>query len=376
MKTAGIYIHIPFCTIKCNYCDFYSITDSESMIPRFIKAICKEIEECPIDTSKWRFDTMFIGGGTPSLIEADNIEKILCSIRKKFDLDYIEEFTLEANPGEAPKNRLKQLKLLGINRLSIGVQSLQPELLKFLTRIHSREDVFKTFNNARSIGFENINCDLIYSIPGQTKNMWLDDLKTIIDLNPDHISAYTLTVEKGTNLFKMVKNKTVSMPNENQTSQWFLDTHEILLLNGYKPYEISNFSKPGLECIHNIHYWEIDPYLSFGPSAHSFDGRKRWNNTRSLTKYLEKIESDQTPISKIEKLSKLNKINEYIGFGLRMNKGITINNIPETYKPKFENNLKLIKKKYPNCFVKVDSFIALSKKGMLYSDIIIPDLLI
>ena len=375
MKTAGIYIHIPFCTIKCNYCDFYSITENEGLIPRFIKAICKEIEQCSIDTSEWKFNTIFIGGGTPSLIKAIEIEKVLLSIDNKFGLEYIEEFTLEANPGEAPKPQLKQLKNLGVNRLSIGVQSMQTKLLKFLTRAHSTKDIYRVFNNARSIGFDNINCDLIYSMPGQTRHMWLDDLKTIIKLDPEHISAYTLTVEKGTDLFKMVKNKMVIMPTNKQTSDWFLDTHELLFLNGYIPYEISNFAKPGLQCMHNMHYWEIDPYLSFGPSAHSFDGSKRWNNVRSINQYLEKIESNRTAISKTEKLSEIDKINEYIGFGLRMNKGISLKNIPETYRLKFEHNVKIINEKYTDCFIRSDSSITLSKKGMLYSDNIIPDLL-
>ena len=205
--------------------------------------------------------------------------------------------------------------------------------------------------------------------------MWVDDLETIIKLGPDHISAYTLTVEKGTDLFKMVKNKTVIMPSENQIGNWFIDTHELLQFNGYSPYEISNFSKPDLQCMHNLHYWEIDPYLSFGPSAHSFDGSKRWNNFRSLNHYLESIESCKTPISKIEKLSKKDKINEYIGFGLRMNKGVTLKKIPETYRLEFQNNLIQIRKKYKDCFLKNDSSLSLSKKGMLYSDNIIPELL-
>ena len=376
MKTAGIYIHIPFCAIKCNYCDFYSITNSESFIPRFIKAICKEIKNCKIDTTKWKFDTIFFGGGTPSLLKAQQTEQILQAIETKFSLNNIKEFTIEANPGEAPRDRLKDLKTLGINRLSIGVQSMQNKLLKFLTRIHSREDVFTIFKNARSIGFENINCDLIYSIPGQSKSMWIDDMKILIDLNPDHISAYTLTVEKGTDLFQMVKSKIVKMPDENKTSDWFVDTHELMISKGYYPYEISNFSKPGLECLHNIHYWEIDPYLSFGPSAHSFDGSKRWNNTRSLSQYLEKIESNKTPISKIEELSEIEKINEYLGFGLRMTKGIILNNIPKTYQEDLKNNLKLIQNKYPNCLVSTPSTLALSKKGILFSDNIIPDLML
>ena len=177
-------------------------------------------------------------------------------------------------------------------------------------------------------------------------------------------------------LGKMVKNKMVIMPSENQTGNWFIDTHELLQYNGYSPYEISNFSKPSLQCMHNLHYWEIDPYLSFGPSAHSFDGSKRWNNVRSLNHYLENIESCKTPISKIERLSKKDKINEYIGFGLRMNKGVTLKKIPESYRLEFQSNLIQIRKKYKDCFLKNDSSVSLSKWGMLYSDNIIPELLL
>ena len=212
MQTAGIYIHIPFCAVKCIYCDFYSITDREKSIKRFINAISNEINQCSVDVSECVFDTIFIGVGTTSLLNGHQVETIISALNKKFNLSNITEFTLEANPGEAPIDNLKAFKSLGINRLSIGVQSLQPKLLKFLTRIHNREQVFEIFNNARTVGFKNINCDLIYSIPGQTWKMWEKDLHEIFDINPEHISAYNLTVEKGTDLFKMVKKNTVIMP--------------------------------------------------------------------------------------------------------------------------------------------------------------------
>lgn len=376
MKSAGIYIHIPFCSIKCMYCDFYSITEKGDIIQKFIDAITKEIDRCTIDVSEWSLDTVFIGGGTPSILEVNEIEKILSSLYKNFDLSNLKEITLEANPGEAPIERLKSLNYLGINRLSIGVQSLQPELLKFLSRIHDSKQIYDTFDNARSAGFQNINCDLIYSIPDQTLEMWLNDLEAIINLEPEHISAYTLTVEKGTELFKMVANKNVHMPDDSQNSEWFIKTRDKLILNDYHPYEISNFSKPNLECRHNLHYWRIDPYLAFGPSAHGFDGYNRWNNVRNLNNYIEKLTSGEPPISKIERLTPLDKINEYIGFGLRMDKGITLDKIPQPFRMSFESNLLSIDKKYPNCFLKIGANIALSQTGLLFSDQIIPDLLL
>ena len=207
MKKAGIYIHIPFCTVKCLYCDFYSITEREDNIQRFINAIIKEIERCNSDVSDWTIDTIFIGGGTPSLLNGKQIEKIISALSKKFDLSNLIEFSIEVNPGEAPTEHLKLYKDNGINRLSIGAQSLQPKLLKFLTRMHDRKEIFQTFNSARDIGYDNINIDLIHSIPGQTLKLWESDLEEIIKLKPEHISSYSLTVEKGTELFGMVKKK-------------------------------------------------------------------------------------------------------------------------------------------------------------------------
>ena len=375
MKYAGIYIHIPFCAVKCMYCDFYSITDSEDAIPQFVEAMCWEITNCTIDVSDWEFDTIFIGGGTPSLLKAIHIDGILSCLNKSYDLSNVKEFTIEANPGEAPKDRLKDLKSMGINRLSIGVQSLQPQLLKFLTRIHSKEQVFETYNNARLSGFNNINCDLIYSIPNQTLNMWEQDLNTIIKMEPEHISAYALTVEKGTDLFSMVYNNKISMPSDRQGGKWFIKTHDILSDNGYQAYEISNFSKAGFECRHNLHYWDIDPYLAFGPSAHGFDGIHRWNNARSLDQYMERIRTEKSPISKIERMELFDHLNELIGFGLRMRKGVDINMIPVDHQKEFQKKIVLVSKKYPDCFQSTSDIISLTQRGMLYSDRIIPELI-
>ncbi|MEE3188681.1 MAG: radical SAM family heme chaperone HemW, partial [Candidatus Neomarinimicrobiota bacterium] len=313
MKSAGIYIHIPFCAVKCIYCDFYSITDRENSIPRFINAIVKEIETCTVDVSNWKLETIFIGGGTPSLLNGRNIESILNALERKYDLAQIKEWTMEANPGEAPLERLKDFRSLGINRLSMGVQSLEPDLLKFLTRIHSANQVFETYEHARNAGFENINCDLIYSMPGQSWEIWERDLLRVLDLKPDHISAYTLTLEKGTELYQFVKKGQVTMPEEDQTGGWFLKTHGILNSHGYSAYEISNFAKPGMECRHNLHYWRIHPFLAFGPSAHGFNGSNRWGNVRSLDQYLTQIESGNTPISMKESLTQKNLTNELIG---------------------------------------------------------------
>ena len=376
MKSAGIYIHIPFCAVKCIYCDFYSITDRENSIPRFINAIVKEIETCTVDVSNWKLETIFIGGGTPSLLNGRNIESILNALERKYNLAQKKEWTMEANPGEAPLERLKDFRSLGINRLSMGVQSLEPDLLKFLTRIHSANQVFETYEHARNAGFENINCDLIYSMPGQSWEIWERDLLRVLDLKPDHISAYTLTLEKGTELYQFVKKGQVTMPEEDQTGGWFLKTHGILNSHGYSAYEISNFAKPGMECQHNLHYWRIHPFLAFGPSAHGFNGSNRWGNVRSLDQYLTQIESGNTPISMKESLTQKNLTNELIGFGLRMNEGIDLAQIPERYLNQFITNLESAREKWSDVLILRDSSVSLTKKGMVYTDAVGVDLML
>lgn len=375
MKKAGIYIHIPFCAIKCMYCDFYSVAERNDQIPSFIETIVKEIEIYDIENDNLTFDTIFIGGGTPSMIDAFSLEKIINALDKKLNLSNISEFTIEANPGEAPKERLKDFLDLGVNRLSIGVQSLHQTILTFLTRIHNAEQVLETFRNARQVGFNNISCDLIYCVPNQTWKMWEKDLNQIISLEPDHISAYNLTVENGTTLFDLVKTKQIIMPFDDECSDWFLKTHQLLEENKYKGYEISNFSKDKMECKHNIHYWEIDPYLAFGPSAHGFDGEKRWNNVRSLNKYMQKIESGKSPISKLEHLSEIDLLNEALGFGLRMKNGFDIRLVPSHLLKKFRDKLDLVNEKYLDLIKIENDFLILTINGMVLSDQIIPELL-
>ena len=265
---------------------------------------------------------------------------------------------------------------MGINRVSIGAQSFQPNLLQFLTRIHNRDQIFETYDNARDAGFDNINCDLLYSIPGQTWSNWSDDLDAVSAMSPEHISAYTLTAEKGTELFSMVLNNKLTMPKREQEGKWFLKTHEILSRNGYEAYEVSNFSKPGYECNHNLHYWNIEPYLAFGPSAHGYDGQYRWNNSRSLDQYISCILAGKSAISMREKISAIEHVNEKIGFGLRMKKGFELKGIPKKYHKKIKKNIENAQEKYPDCINTKGNNITFTQKGMLYADELIPSILI
>lgn len=375
MVKAGIYIHIPFCKTKCFYCDFYSVAGRDEVIPRFIKALLKEIESYELNKN-WIFDTLFIGGGTPSLMQPGQIESILKVLQSKFDITQIKEITMEANPGETPLNKLMDFKSLGINRLSIGTQSLNRRLLKFLTRLHSPEDVFITVKAARTAGFDNINCDLIFNIPGQSLNTWKKDLKSIIALEIEHLSCYSLTVEENTILFQNVKQGKIIMPGEDQSADLYKWTQDKLQKTGYDQYEISNWSRPQRECAHNLHYWEIEPYLAFGPSAHGFDGQKRWFNYRNLDIYLKAVENNRSPIEQENKITSLELTNEIIGFGLRTKAGINLAKIPPDMKKKAISSIRKGKLKWGKYFKEEGEKLSLTPSGFAFADAIAVDLML
>ena len=376
MQTSGIYAHIPFCKAKCIYCDFYSVAGQDEKIDNFVKALISEIEQYSVDTSKWTFDTIFIGGGTPSLLNANQMERIITAFNNKYELSNILEFTVEVNPGEASKEKLKDFYSLGINRLSMGVQSFKPELLQFLSRIHSAEDVFRTFQSARDASFENINCDLIYNIPGQSLKDWQNDLDKLTEMNPEHISAYSLTVEQNTKLFELVQNNTIKMPVDELHQQYNDITYTILRNNNFQQYEISNYSKSNRECLHNLHYWENDKYLGFGPSAHSYDGKKRWNNFNDLNKYISLIENNKSSVETFDNITEIKKINEIIGFGLRMVNGFDLSKIPTDLRKSFDKTLHHTQIKYHQMIIKENNRIKLTQKGMNFADAIAVELMI
>ena len=375
MKKAGLYIHIPFCKVKCVYCDFYSITKKEGQIPIFTKCLLKEIDNYKHYAGKWKFDTIFFGGGTPSLLPAKYLEQILQKLHDTFDTSNVQEVSLEANPGEAPLQHLKDIRNLGVNRLSMGFQSFNDKILQQLGRLHKSKDCLTIFNNARKAGFDNINTDMIFNIPGLSSNEWKKDLHTITDLDPEHISAYSLTVEPETKLFNLVKNKKVLMPIEDIDIEQFLTTEEILSNNGYNHYEISNYCKETKECKHNLHYWKLSPYLSFGPSAHSHDLKKRWWNVRSLDDYITSISSNKNPIQDSELLSRKDSYNEIILNGLRLSNGINRDLLKEYQDIINNKSLEKINKRW-DCISITDKNIKLTNKGFLFVDEITQELFI
>ena len=376
MQTAGIYIHIPFCRKKCLYCDFYSIPNADDLIQPFIDALCIEIEQCNIDISDWHFDTCFIGGGTPSILHPNQLEQLLTALEKHFNIHHFSEFTIEANPGEISENALNQFRSLGINRLSLGIQSLNSNNLKTLDRIHTPEQAIQSIELAKKIGFDNISCDLIYGIPNQSIQSWKETLKTVIKLQPEHLSAYELTVEPKTPLYSMVASNKIQMPSDLSILKKSQLTHNLLNENGYDKYEVSNYSIPGKKCVHNLHYWRIEPYLGLGPSAHSFDGTQRYSNLIDLHLYIDNLQNNKSVQNHQETLTEIQLTNEKIGFGLRMKEGINLNSFSKSQQEQITISLSITQDKWPGCIQICDGQISLTEKGIIFADTIAVDLFI
>ena len=316
------------------------------------------------------FDSIFLGGGTPSIIPSEYLEKIFLKLSSHIDIANVKEITIEANPGESPKDRLKEYRELGINRISFGFQSLDDNLLKFLDRLHQANDCIIAYNDARDAGFENINADMIFNIPGQTIETLSNDLKVVTELAPEHISCYSLTVEKGTMLYNNVSKGKVKMPDEKLDYNMYKTTTSIMIGSGYQQYEASNYAKDNKQCRHNLHYWNLDPYLAFGPSAHGYDGNKRWWNHKSLDKYISDIQSKKLPVNNSEFLSIKDHYNEMIMNGLRTSTGINIQKlISLNDKANFDDMIK----RWPQLTIK-DDYLKLANNDFMLLDEITSDL--
>ena len=327
MKTelsAGLYLHVPFCKTKCPYCDFYSVTSAAATITsRWSEAVIAEAR-------KYRefpglFKTLYFGGGTPSLLSEAVLEKVVMKLREIFDLENLTEVTIEVNPEDITKAKLRRFKELGFNRISLGVQSFRDEELKFLGRRHDSEDSRRAFEMIREAGFKNVSIDLIHSLPGQSLSAWEYSLKMATGFRPEHISCYQLTIKEGTRFGKLFSSGKLREMAEDIQREIFIRTSNFLCNNGYRHYEVSNFSMgEGNESKHNSLYWEHVPYLGLGPSAHSFDGAKRWWNVGSVAGYCEELEKKRAPVADSELLTDDELTLETLFLGLRTRKGISM----------------------------------------------------
>jgi oxygen-independent coproporphyrinogen-3 oxidase len=289
----SIYIHIPFCTHRCAYCDFNTYAGQESSIPAYVDALCREIEF--VGTSSRREDptrsvhTIFFGGGTPSLLTPDQFDVIYQALRDYFTFTDDVEITTEANPGTVSYADLMEWRRIGINRISYGVQSANTEELRMLERIHNFLDVIEAVKFARKAGFENLNLDLIYGLPEQNLVTWQTTVKRILDLHPEHLSAYALTLEHGTPFGNWASKGLLPLPDPDLAAEMYEWLSETLEANGYVQYEISNWAKPGYECRHNLQYWRGLPYLAFGAGAHGYANGYRYSNVLRIKTYIDRI---------------------------------------------------------------------------------------
>jgi len=366
---AGIYIHIPFCISKCPYCSFFSITDLSFKEP-FLQALNREINLSP--GKHLKFDTLYIGGGTPSIIGSNSIAEIVNNTVSAFNFASDAEITLEANPATLNKKNLKHFKNSGVNRLSIGIQSFNQENLKFLGRIHSGKDAVSAVDLAHNAGFENISIDLIYGIPGQTKKTWLNDMQQGIDMHPTHISCYTLTFEAGTNMEKRLQRKKFSPMPEAEICNLMNLTSDFLSAKGYLHYEISNYA---LVCgsydyrsKHNEKYWSAVPYIGLGPSAHSFTEPVRYKNVSCVKKYIESLIKGRLPIEEKELLTRYQRMTEEVLLGFRKTDGFDMDIFNQKFKiifsEKFYDQIKMLEKH--NLLQIKKNRCRLTQKGMLY----------
>jgi len=313
---AGIYLHIPFCDTKCIYCDFYSITN-HSKKTEFLSSIKKEIQFYSKQLADRKFDSIFFGGGTPSLLSYDEFTAIFDELYSNYNISSDTEITIEANPGTLDLNKLGVFKKLPINRISFGVQSFIDSELQFLTRIHSAKQAKESILAAKAAGFDNVNLDMIFALPGQTMDSWKYNLDEAIKLDTKHISAYSLIFEKGTMLYSMRDKGQVQNADIELEQEMYEYTMQHLSDAGYRQYEISNYAKPGYECRHNLKYWTLEEYISFGPSASSYIGNKRWTNIKNIGRYIELVDSGKPAHGFIETIDKDTSVTEHIMLGLR-----------------------------------------------------------
>ncbi len=349
LNVPGLYIHIPFCFSKCEYCGFHSVTD-QSKIPTFIECLLKEMSlyKDYFDV----FDTVYIGGGTPSILNRKQLGMILDGVYKNFSIPAFSEITCEVNPGDLSLNFLRSLRAMGVNRLNIGVQSFDDKLLSFLGRRHSASESIAALENSRKAGFKNIGIDLIYGIPEQNIKHWLKDLQKMLSFETEHVSCYELTLEPGTPLDYSYRNGNLSMHKEDALYKFFTETSKFMETSGYIHYEVSNFARrTKLQSRHNQKYWNHTPYLGIGPSAHSFLHNRRWWN-HYLDNYLRLLKEGSSTVCDAETLSLKQLRDEALYLGLRTRKGINLKDFS------FRFNYDLLKEKK----VPLDIFL---KKGLL-----------
>ena len=373
----GIYVHVPFCRSKCQYCDFYSVTTRETrVLDGYVDAVCRHIKEAGALAPDYLVDTVYFGGGTPSLLGPDALAQILSAIRKSFDVADTAEITFEANPDSVSDRLLRRLRGEGFNRVSLGVQCDDDEILKKLGRPHNFEQAVLAVEKIRKRGFRNLSLDLMYGLPGQSLEAWEQTLENVLSLEPEHISCYGLKVEEGTPLYEY--RQYCNLADDDTQADMYLAAVEILRSRGYRQYEISNFCKKGHISRHNMKYWTGGEYLGFGPNASSYFAGNRFTAVRSLRTYMENIRSGEPVLTEVEPISKRERAAEYLMMGLRTVAGID----PAVYEKQFAlpfAPLEQVLERFRERSLAVKTYDGrwhLSPEGFLLSNTLISDLLL
>jgi len=331
MEPVGIYIHIPFCIRKCNYCDFPSYPGYEGIFHDYAEAVGREMANLAREYGSLSADTVFIGGGTPSLLSAQDISIIIDTLQKTFCIQPDAEITLEANPGTISREKAEAWKSLGINRISIGLQAAQDCLLQSMGRVHTRNMFLESIGLIGDIGIKNINTDIIFGVPGQNIEDWMETLELVLKTGVSHISAYSLQIEEGTPWFELQKKGKLPNVDEDLERAMHDRTIERLADNGFVHYEISNFAKPGFECRHNLKYWTGKPYLGIGAAAHSYIDDIRSANISNPPEYIRKIKNHESPQSIRDSIGFAEKLSERFFLGLRLIRGISLTSLENEF---------------------------------------------
>ncbi len=374
MKEVALYIHIPFCKQKCFYCDFPSYARKDDLMSDYIEALLIELKE---KIKSYRVRSLFIGGGTPSYLNEENLSKLM-KVIKNINFSEDAEKTIECNPGTVSEEKFNIMKDGGINRLSFGLQTTKNNLLKGIGRIHTFEAFKDNYNLARSVGFNNINIDMMFGLPNQSVKDWTDSLEEVAKLNPEHISAYSLIIEEGTPFYKLYNEDKLKLPSEEEEREMYKKCKDILIENGYHQYEISNYAKEGKECLHNEVYWMCDEYIGVGASSSSYIDRKRIKNIDDLREYIKRIGSGESIVDEEIINTKNDDIEEFMFMGLRMNCGIEEEefkrrfhtDVDNVYKDVIEGNINkgLLERKRGRIY--------LTDKGIEFSNMVMSDMIL
>ena len=403
MNGLEIYIHIPFCVKKCDYCDFLSAPADLETKEKYVEALINEIKLNKNKMSEYVVDTVFIGGGTPSLLEENQISKIMSVLRDNCNMSENPEITIECNPGTITEIKLLEYKKSGINRISFGLQSANDEELKSIGRIHNYAGFLESYNLARKCGFDNINVDLMSALPGQTLKSYEETLNKVVRLEPEHISAYSLIVEENTLMYDRVKKAQIKginiLPDEESERKMYYLTNNILRSNGYRKYEISNYSKPGKECKHNIGYWQRKEYLGFGIGAASLYKENRYNNISDINKYIEVLTNNikensinnvgnssevenqvnilNSIVKNLQQLTERDRMEEFMFLGLRMMEGVSMEKFEQYFgKPYMEVYGKVQKRMEDKRFLINDNgYVKLTEFGIDLSNYVMSEFL-